>query len=59
MQSKRTMDVCDYAFARMVACRYVFLLQWQTANEVLLPDPHITECTVKRIPKSEADDVVY
>ncbi len=58
MQSKRTTDVCDYAFARMVACRYVFLLQGQAANEVLLPDPLITESIVKRIPKSEADDVV-
>ncbi len=58
MQSKRTMGVCDYAFARMVACRYVFLLQGQVANEVLLPDPLITESIVKRIPKSEADDVV-
>jgi len=58
VQSKRTTDVCDYAFARMVACRYVFLLQGQAANEVLLPDPLITESIVKRIPKSEADDVV-
>jgi ABC-type histidine transport system ATPase subunit len=58
VQSKRTMGVFDYAFARMVACRYVFLLQGQVANEVLLPDPLITESIVKRIPKSEADDVV-
>lgn len=59
MQGKRKMDVCNYALARMVAYRYVFLLQWQAANEVLLPDPYITVSTVKRIPKSEADDVVY
>ena len=58
MQSKRTMGVCDYAFARMVAYRYVFLLQKQAANEVLLPSPLITRSIVKRISKSEADDVV-
>jgi hypothetical protein len=58
VQSKRTKDVCDYAFARMVACRYVFLLQGQAANEVLLPGSHFTESIVKRTPKSEADDVV-
>jgi hypothetical protein len=54
VQSKRTMDVCDYAFARMVAYRCMFLLQGQAANEVLLLGPYI----VKRIAKSEADDVV-
>ena len=58
MQSKRTMDVCDSAFARMVAWRLEFLLQWQAANEVLLPGSYITETTVKWVPISEADDVV-
>ena len=38
--------------------RYLFLLKGQVANVVLLSGPHITESTVKRIPKSEADDVV-
>lgn len=58
MQSKLTMDVCSYAFARMVAWRSVFLLQWQTANEVLSQGSHIAESTVKWVPIPEADDVV-
>ena len=58
MQSKRTMDVCDYACARMVAWRSVFLLQWQGTNKVLLSGSHITESTVRWEPVPEADDVV-
>lgn len=58
MQSKRTMDVCDCVFARMVAWRSVFLLQWQGTNEVLSTGSHIAESTVKWVPIPEADDVV-
>ena len=59
MQSKQTMDVCVYAFARMVAWESVFLLQCrQETNEVLLLGSHIAEKNVKWVPLSEADDVV-
>jgi hypothetical protein len=58
VQSKQTTDVCVYAFARMVAWKSVFLLQWQVTNEVLLSGPHIAERIVRWVPLSEADDVV-
>lgn len=58
MQSKRTMDVCGFAFARMVAWKFVVLLHCQEANEVLLPGSHIARMNVKWVPLTEADDVV-
>lgn len=58
MQSKRTMDVCGYAFARMVAWKSVFLLQCRETNEVFFSGSHIAETTVKWVPLPEADDVV-
>ena len=58
MQTKRTMDVCGYAFARMVALKLVFLLQCQEANEVFLSGSHIAGANVKWVPLTEADDVV-
>ncbi len=58
MQSKQTMDVCVFAFARMVAWESMFLLQCQGTNEVLLLGSHIAETIVKWVPLPEADDVV-
>lgn len=58
MQSERTMDVCGYVFARMVAWKSVFLLHCQEANEVFLLGSHIAGTNVKWVPLTEADDVV-
>jgi len=58
VQSKQTMDVCVYAFARMVAWESVFLLQCRDTNEVLLLGSHVAEKNVKWVPLPEADDVV-